>query len=112
MTFNPNRKKCPVCRNFKLFDGPACQGCHDLGYREQPNGSVRRTPTTLEKTTMPKSIKEYLPNHVKLVNVQGRVPEAIFEPCRAIMDQEKLNWNQVLTACLEKFLDDMKGKGK
>lgn len=62
---------------------------------------------------MSKPLKEYLPDDVKLVNIQGRVPEVIFAPVRAIMDKQKLNWNVVLTACLEKFLDEMKeGKRK
>jgi hypothetical protein len=63
---------------------------------------------------MSKSLKDYLPDHnpVKRVNVQGRVPEALFNPVREIMDKKELTWNDVLTACLQKFLDDLKESKK
>jgi hypothetical protein len=44
-------------------------------------------------------------DHVKLVNIQGRVPETYFLQVRGMMDEHQLNWNQVMTKCLKHILD-------
>ena len=42
---------------------------------------------------------------MKLVNIQGRVPEDHFKKVRAMMDEKGLTWNDVMTLCLIAILD-------
>jgi len=60
---------------------------------------------------MSKSIRDYLPSK-EVQMVQGRVRKDLVDLVEQIRSNENLTWPQVLTACLQKFVEDMNAKGK
>lgn len=59
-----------------------------------------------------KTFEDYLPEKVQLdiMNVQGQVPKHLAETVKKIMKKRKITWNELLTACLERFVDEMEDK--
>ena len=56
--------------------------------------------------TEKKSISDFLPEHPPQTMVQGRVPVEVAEQVRLIMEKENRSWSEVLTACLQWFVQE------
>ena len=65
----------------------------------------------LEETTAvaKKTFEDYLPekDQREIFNVQGEVPKDLAETVKRIMKKRKITWNELLTASLERFVDEM-----
>ncbi len=57
---------------------------------------------------MRQKIKDYLPKEpAKTTLIQARVDEQVFQSVREVMLSKRLTWNELIEACLRKFLDEM-----
>lgn len=57
---------------------------------------------------MKQTIKDYLPKQPgKKAMIQVKVDEKVFQSVREAMLQRNLTWNELIEACLRKFLDEM-----
>lgn len=63
---------------------------------------------------MQKTIRDYLPPRTKpkKMMVQARINSVTFTQTKKIMDQEGLSWTDVVTACLNHFIDDRVGQSR
>lgn len=55
-------------------------------------------------------IRKYLPlrERTDYLNVQAKIPIHLAEQCKKIMEKENFSWSDVITACLENFVDEIK----
>lgn len=60
---------------------------------------------------MSKSIRDYLPQK-EVQMVQGRVRKDLVEQVEEIRAKDGLTWPMILTACLQKFIDESSSKEK
>lgn len=57
-----------------------------------------------------KTILDYFPKKVALTPVAASIPKELFVRVRQIMIKHDLTWGELITACLQRFCDEMEKK--
>ena len=97
---NRTRKRCPSCKFDRTYAGEICDICKEIRelapvIKEHANQSISEfiEPKEKEKWTV----------------VQGRVPKELADDVRKILIEKKLSWNVLISACLRKYKNEVKG---
>jgi hypothetical protein len=54
----------------------------------------------------PKKIVDYLPKEQEFAVLQAKVPTQVFEAAKEVKSKFKSTWDEILTACLQRFIDE------
>lgn len=93
------RKRCPVCKVDKTYEGTICPSCYETGYRYSE---------AMGKILLVGGIDKYLKEPSDVLTKTIRASNELWKEVQAIAKKKKVSINALVVAALEKVVSEEK----